>query len=432
MFWTRFSQSVLALHLCGFTSLAATPFCVYSFTRDGLLAWTNAAVPGICTVQRASMPQGPWAPEHNSFAVTSSGGYMANLTPERAFYRVKSLDVSPTKAGFTNFVSAYGVLETIAGNGYGQVDGVNYWQSWYENSLAQWAALSRPHFAMADRAGNVYIADKNSHSILKVTPAGIIQTFAGTHAGGFNGEGPAPATSLQLNFPNGEWVLPDGTVYIFDTDNGRIRRVDTNGVMTTLFRATADGSPVSTGRGLWVKSDESLAYFCAGNRIRKWTPVDGVKTLANNFVELGNLVVEANGDLIVSDRGANSIYRVTPAGASRLIAGNGLTTGGGDGFPALETALYGVRGVWPVPSGGYLLLTHEGSQLWYMDSAGVVRVLLNGASGKTHAGDGAYFYTPEPKIGEGRSVTMDEEGNILLCEGDYGYIRRIRFLPLKP
>jgi hypothetical protein len=67
-----------------------------------------------------------------------------------------------------------------------------------------------------------------------------------------------------------------------------------------------------------------------------------------------------------------------------------------------------------------------------MDSVGIVRVLLNGASGKTHAGDGAYFYTPELKIGEGRSVTMDEEGNILLCEGDYGYIRRIRFLPLKP
>jgi hypothetical protein len=275
-------------------------------------------------VQRASTPQGPWAPEHNSFAVTSSGGYLAGLSAERAFYRVKSLDVSPTKAGFTNFVCAYGILETVAGNGYGQVDGVNYWQSWYEGSLAQWAALSRPHFAMSDRVGNVYVADKNSHSILKVTPAGIIQTFAGTHAGGFNGEGPAPATSLQLNFPNGEWVLPDGTVYILDTDNGRIRRVDTNGVMTTLFRATTDGSPVSTGRGLWVKSDELLAYFCAGTRIRKWTPGDGVKTLASNFIELGNLVVEANGDLIVSDRGANRIYRVTPAGARRCTFTTGV------------------------------------------------------------------------------------------------------------
>jgi hypothetical protein len=432
MFRTRFSQGVLALHLCGFTSLAATPFGVSSFSLDGLLAWTNAAVPGICTVERASAPEDPWFPEHNSFAIASSGGYRASLTAERAFYRVKSLEVSPTKAGFTNFVSAYGILETIAGNGYGQVDGVNYWQSWYEDSLAQWAALSRPHFAMADRVGNVYVADKNSHCILKVTPDGFIHTFAGTHAGGFNGEGPAPATSLQLNFPNGEWILPDGTVYILDTDNGRIRRVDTNGIMVTLFQATSDGSPVPTGRGLWVKGDESLAYFSAGDKLKKWTPGGGVKTLASNFSELGNLIVETNGEVVVTDRGANRVYRVTAAGVRKVIAGNGLTTGGGDGFSAVETGLYGVRGVWPVPTGGYLLLTHEGSQLWYMDSAGVVRVLLNGAGGRTHSGDGAFFYTPEPTIGQGRSVTMDAEGNILICESDYGYIRRIRFLPLDP
>ncbi|HWH71015.1 MAG TPA: hypothetical protein VNT26_16620, partial [Candidatus Sulfotelmatobacter sp.] len=158
----------------------------------------------------------------------------------------------------------------------------------------------------------------------------------------------------------------------------------------------------------------------------------GVKTLASNFVDLGNLIVETNGDLVVCDRGANRVYRVTPLGALTAIAGNGSATGGGDGFPALQTGLYGVRGVWPVPTGGYLLLTHEGSQLWYLDSAGIVRLLLNGAGGRTHAGDGAFFYTSLPAISEGRSVSMDFEGNILVCESDYGYVRRIRFLPLSP
>ena len=111
-----------------------------------------------------------------------------------------------------------------------------------------------------------------------------------------------------------------------------------------------------------------------------------------------------------------------------MIAGNGTTTGGGDGFPALETGLYGPRGVWPVPTGGYLLLTHDGCQLWYMDTAGMVRLLLNGARGNTHDGDGQFFYDPsEPKISEGRSVTMDYAGNILICESDWGYVRRIRF-----
>ena len=115
-----------------------------------------------------------------------------------------------------------------------------------------------------------------------------------------------------------------------------------------------------------------------------------------------------------------------------MIAGNGQATGGGDGFSALQTGLYGVRGVWPVPTGGYLLLTHDGCQLWYMDSAGIVHVLLDGARGRTHSGDGWFFYTLWPSISEGRSVTIDYDGNILVCESDYGFVRRIRFLPLGP
>jgi hypothetical protein len=63
-----------------------------------------------------------------------------------------------------------------------------------------------------------------------------------------------------------------------------------------------------------------------------------------------------------------------------------------------------------------------------MDMAGIIRLLLNGASGATHYGDGQFFYSPQPKISEGRSVTMDAAGNIVVCESDYGYVRRIRFL----
>ena len=55
---------------------------------------------------------------------------------------------------------------------------------------------------MADRVGNIYIADKNSHSVLRVATNGTIHTHAGTHVGGFDGEGPASATNLQLNLPN--------------------------------------------------------------------------------------------------------------------------------------------------------------------------------------------------------------------------------------
>ena len=407
----------------------AAPPRISSFQKDGTLVWTNALVPGVCTVEMATTPGGPWWPATNAFTTNSSGRATVVIDGQSKFHRLLAVDIGGTPQGFTNLAYAYGNLETIAGTGAGQLDGVSYWEPWYEGYYARWAALSRPHFAMADRAGNIYIADKNSHSILKVTPDGMIHTYAGNHVGGFNGDGPSAATNLSLNFPNGCWVRADGTVYIQDTDNGRVRRVDTSGIMGTFFMATSDGSPVSGGRGLWVKDDESLAYFCAGAKLKKWTPAGGVNNLATGFIELGTLVVDQNGNVIVGDRGANRVYRVTPAGSTTVVAGNGTTSGGGEGHTALETGLWGVRAVWPVPNGGYLLGTHDGSQVWYMDPGGLMHLWLNGAGGRTHYGDGSFFYSPEAKISEVRSVTMDYEGNIIITESDYGFVRRIRFLP---
>jgi hypothetical protein len=419
---------------CGFLAVATLLVGVSAqpslwLGGEGLVTWHDAPVPGVATVESALGPEGPWAPLHNHFSTLTTDQLQLELGGSNAFYRLRAVDVSPTREGFTNLVHSYGILETIAGTGAGQ-DEVNYWQSWYEGWPGTWVTLSRPHVALADQAGNIYIADKHSHSILKLTPEGTIHTHAGTHVGGFNGEGPAPATSLQLDSPNGLWVHGDGTVHVLDTDNGRVRRVAPDGVMTTLFWTTSDATPLGGGRGLWVRHDEGLAYFSNNTRLRRWTPSGGVRTLASGFTELGTLIVEENGDLVVCDRGAHYVYRVRPNGTRAVMAGNGTASGGGDGFPALETGLNGVRSVWPVPTGGYLLLTHDGCQLWYLDAAGIVHLLLNGARGRTHSGDGWFFYTPEPKISEGRSVAMDYLGNILVCESDYGYLRRIRFLPV--
>ncbi len=415
------------------TSHAATSFRVTAFGRDGVCAWTNAPVPGICTIQTSTNIAGPWAPGANTFATNPAGRLTVPIQGGMWFHRLLGVDVPATPQGFTNLVRSYGILETIGGNGLGRADNVSYWSAYYEGGPATAAALSRPHVAMADRAGSIYMADKNSHSVLKVALDGTIHTHAGTHLGGFNGEGPAAATALQLNYPNGLWVRADGTVYVLDTDNGRVRRVSTNGLMTTMFQATSDGSPVSVGRGLWVSDDESLAYFCARTELKRWTLTSGSQTLAAGFAELGTLFVESNGDVIACDRGANCVYRVHPDGSKVVLAGNGGTSGGGDGFSALATGLSGVRSPWLVPTGGYLLLSHEGCQLWYLDTAGIIHLLLNGAGGTTHSGDGAFFYEPSvPKISEGRSVTMDYDGNILICESDYGYIRRIRFQQMGP
>lgn len=397
------------------------------------VAWTNAPVPGVCTLESAAAPEGAWWPLRNAFATNHTGWLPVTADAPRQFFRLRAASVAATARGFTNLVQAYGMVETLAGDGVGRVEGVSYWQSAFEGGPAAAASLSRPHFALADRAGRIYIADKNGHAILRVTPEGTIHTHAGTHEAGFNGEGPLLATQLQLRFPNALWVRADGTVYVLDTDNARVRRVDTNGLMVTLFYAKNDPSTaLGGGRCLWVKDDETLAYFGNTDRIRKWTPAGGLQTLANGFAELGNFYVESSGSLLVADRGAHRVYRVFTDGSRVALAGNGSTSGGGDGFPALQTGLAGPRGVWPLPTGGFLLLLHDGAQLWYVDAAGTARLLINGLGGNTwtHGGDGRHFYAPdELNLGEGRSVALDHAGNILLCESDYGFVRRIRFLP---
>jgi hypothetical protein len=418
--------AILCLHL------KSTAFEISGFF-SGTLSWNNAAVPGVCTVEEALSARGPWSPILNVFSTTPNGTTMVGPNRPRAFYRLLSVDVSATPQGYVNLLSSFGNISTIAGKGEFGTDGMNNWLPEYEGGLATEANLSRPHFAMADDFGNIYVVDKDSHSVLKITPRGTIHTLAGTHEGGFNGDGPAPGTSLQLKFPNGEWVRGDGTVYVLDTDNGKVRRLAPNGIMTTLF--TVKGG-IDTGRGLWVKDDESVAYFGSGADLKKWTPGDGVKTLNNNFTEIGNLVVDLEGQLIVTDRGAHKVYKVETtgnnAGSRTKIAGDGSNNPTEDGALATETGLPEVRGVWPVPTGGYLLATHAGSQVLYLDKSGIIHVFVDGAPGFVHDGDGNYFHSEGPKVSEVRSVTMDKRGNIIICENDNGFIRFIDFLRLTP
>src|SRR5882762_3075040 len=116
-----------------------------------------------------------------------------------------------------------GVHHTTTSNPDGTA--INFWTSDFEGATATEVGLSNPHMAAADAYGNIYIADKSSHAVLQITTNGRVHTFAGTHVAGFNGDGPAPASSLQVANVNGLFVFPNGTVYLLDPGNHRIRRV---------------------------------------------------------------------------------------------------------------------------------------------------------------------------------------------------------------
>jgi len=325
---------------------------------------------------------------------------------------------------FEMVLNSYGKLRTAAGKGLIRSKGVNGWTEAMEGGDAVDAELSRPHITMADREGNFYIADKDGHAVRKVTPDGTIHTIAGTGEAGFNGDGIGVET--QLDQPNGLYTLPDGTTYILDLGNSRIRKLSVAGSLTTIVQ---DPGGIVLGRGLWVSADETLVYYASGDAIRKWTVAEGLTTCASGFDELGNIDVDPLywsfpiGNLVVTDRGANRVYRVFPDGSKVALAGNGQTTGGGDGQKALETALHGVRGIYFAPNGGYYLATHEGGQVWYVDTNGYIHLLIDGDDDHTHAGDGEDISTPGRKISEPRAVALAPNGDLIVTENDYGYVR---------
>jgi hypothetical protein len=328
--------------------------------------------------------------------------------------------------GFTRLVNAYGVLTTLAGAGGTTVSPTDKWLPDFEGGPATNALLSRPHIAMADGAGNVYIADKEAHGIRMVTPDGNIHTVAGINVPGPGTTDPSPATTVALSNPNGIWVRADGTFYILDRDNGYIRKVDTNGIMTLMVD---NGGAIPEGRGLWVSPDESILFYSAGNQLKRWDSTNGLAVLADGFIQLGNLAVDPQGRLAVTDRGANHVYGVGSDGSRTVLAGNGTSFGGGDGYLATETGLAQVRGIWFLPTGAYFLATDSGSQVWYVDTDGYIHLFLDGDS-FSHAGDGAWFYDPAaPKVSKVRQITMDYDGNMIITEHDAGYIRKVQFLP---
>ena len=316
-------------------------------------------------------------------------------------------------------LSRYATLKTIAGLG-AEEDG-NFWKSQFEGAEARSVELSNPHMTMADTAGNYYIADKESHSILRVDAEGRIHTHAGTHEAGHNGD-EGPAREIQLNNPNGLRVHPDGVLFILDFFNRRIRKVDRAGHLTTLLHDPAGFGP---GRGLWVSRDEGLIYFNGSNSVKRWTPEGGIEIIVGSISDPGNLTVDPEGHLVVTSRGDHRVYRVKNDGGLTAIAGDGSQGEPSvDGVPATSVGLESARGIAFLASGAFFVATQKGGDVWLVDPAGRIHRFVSGArSGNIREGDGERFSTPGDKISEPRAVSVAPNGDVIITTNDKGFIR---------
>ena len=357
---------------------------------------------------------------------------------------------------FADLTNTFGTVTPLAGIFHSTTnnpDGtaISFWTPDSEGAVASATSLSNPHMAAADALGNVFIADKASHAILKITPDGRIHTVAGTHVAGFNGDGPATATTLQINNPNGLFVFPDGTFYLLDPGNHRIRRVGTDGMMTTIVN-DPDPNWYPSGRALWVSRDEQLIYYtnefapvppsiiADGATVKRWTPDGGIATVCSKpvgFRNPGNLAVNpADGKLYVCDRAEEDaskietgLWRIDGIDQRTRITGNSTQPVAADGQLALNSFIDQPRGIAFLPSGAYFLCGHKNGSVWYVDTGGVLHRYVQGkGSGDIYLLSANQHppLTGTNYISQPRAITLAPNGNLIGVSNDSGYVWSVK------
>lgn len=136
-------------------------------------------------------------------------------------------------------ITQVGDVTTLAGNYYG-----------YTNGTGTGASFSEPYAVTVDAAGNVYVADAGNNAIRKVTPAGVVTTFAGIHAPYSNsGFADGPGTVARFRAPTGIDIDSSGTLYVADYNNNAIRIISPSGMVTTLAGTATTGDYIE-GNGV--------------------------------------------------------------------------------------------------------------------------------------------------------------------------------------
>lgn len=278
---------------------------------------------------------------------------------------------------------------------------------------AEKARLYYPYAIAVDAAGNVYIADTYNYRVRKVDAHGIITTVAGNGTDGYSGDG-GPAIQAGIDQVSALAVDATGNLYIIDWDHDRVRKVDTNGIITTVAGNGNAGDIFSNGGdgGLAIHAElydpTDVAVDAAGNlyilclgRVRKVDTAGIITTVAGTIPGSGGvsggtgratqislarpmkLAVDTVGNLYITEGwgGGYRVRKVDSTGIMTTVAGTGSAGYSGDGGPAVLAKLYSPASI-TVDAAGNLYIV-DNYRVRKVDTAGIIT---------TVAGNGTYGY----------------------------------------
>jgi len=313
-----------------------------------------------------------------------------------------------------------GMITTVAGNSYsGAASGITG-----DGGPATAAGLVSPNDVVVDNAGNIYISNGGAtvgFSVRKINTSGIISRYAGNNTVGFSGDG-GQATAAQLGGPYALAIDNAGNLFISDGGNYVIRKVATNGIITTIagipngFGYTGDGGPATAAK---IGAVFGMAFDAAGNLyladasfhvIRKIATNGIITTIAGNgtngfsgdggaatsaqFNQPWDVYVDGGNNLYVADYNNHAVRKITAAGIISTVAGIGgsLNAGfSGDGGAATAAKLNHPASVTLDAAGNIYISDYSNNRIRKVSTTGTITTIA-GSGQSALQGDGPDFY----------------------------------------
>ncbi|HLX63908.1 MAG TPA: hypothetical protein VKX17_21735 [Planctomycetota bacterium] len=305
------------------------------------------------------------------------------------------------------------------------------------------AKINHPFAASIDKAGNLYTPEFSGNCVRKIDPKGIITTIAGTGAKAYSGDG-GPALKSEMNWMHHLIVGPDGNLYVADTGNSCVRKIDlTTGIITTVAGTgkkgfSGDGGPAvkaefgniycisfdAKGERMYlldldnrrvrvVDMKSGVVTTFAGNG-QKGVPKNGADAATAPLVDPRAVAADANGNVYILERSGNALRVVDASGKIKTVAGTGKKGFSGDGGDALKAEFAGPKHIFADHDGSVLIADSDNHVVRrYSPKDGkITRVAGSGKMGT----EGLNGPPENAQLNQPHGVYVDAGGTIYICD----------------